>query len=125
AGLNVTTDVAPFADLGPLAGVLSAMDREQADRYIVLPCDMPFMDSKVIANLLAVHEGDLTAVIADGKFHPLVSIWDASVEQSIRESLVEGKRRVLTVMERHAVKWVEAAALTDEADRVFRNVNTP
>ena len=29
-------------DYGPLAGILSAMESVEADRYIVLPCDMPY-----------------------------------------------------------------------------------
>ncbi len=119
------TDVAEFAGLGPLAGILSAMESMEADRYIVLPCDMPFVDGEVVGKLLEHHEQGVTAVITDGRHHPLVSVWDYSVKKVLRETLVSGQLRVMKVLSTSGVVWVDGSLLTDEEERVFTNVNTP
>jgi molybdenum cofactor guanylyltransferase len=124
--LRVTTDVERFAGQGPLAGILSGMEVLRADRYIVLPCDMPFMTDDVIGRLLKCHSSGVTAVVLDGKYHPLVSVWDDAVTNDLREALEDGKRRVMDVQEKHGVQWIEGELLTeDDARRIFMNANTP
>ncbi|HEX5563504.1 MAG TPA: molybdenum cofactor guanylyltransferase [Sporosarcina sp.] len=125
-GLNVTTDIEPFMGQGPIAGILSGMEKLRAERYIVLPCDMPFMTADVVGRLLDSHSSGVTAVVLDGKLHPLVSVWDAAVLPDLRESLENGKRRVMDVQEKHGVRWIEGELLTeDDAHRIFMNANTP
>ncbi|MDV6378840.1 molybdenum cofactor guanylyltransferase [Sporosarcina sp. GW1-11] len=123
--LHVTTDSDLFAGMGPLAGILSAMELVDAERYIVLPCDMPFMEHDVIANLLARHQGDVTGVTVEGKLHPLVSIWRGTVKPTIRQALLENNRRVMHVQALHQVEWIEGNLLTNQPELAFKNVNTP
>ena len=49
--VNVMTDIVEYAGLGPLAGILSVMESVEADRYVVLPCDMPYVDDKAISKV--------------------------------------------------------------------------
>ena len=123
--VHVTTDLADFAGKGPLAGILSAMDMMEADRYIVLPCDMPFIEADVMKKLLELHKGDISAVVVDGKKHPLVSIWNKNVKPTIKQALQDGNRRVMVVQEQHNVRWIEGFLLTDTPEVTFKNVNTP
>ena len=51
---KVITDLPEFAGLGPLAGILSAMESVEADRYVVLPCDMPYVNAEVIRRITDV-----------------------------------------------------------------------
>lgn len=41
--LDVITDLLVVAGKGPLAGIFSAMALRPAERYMVLPCDIPFI----------------------------------------------------------------------------------
>lgn len=126
AGLRVTTDIESFAGHGPIAGILSGMEELCAKSYIVLPCDMPFMTVDVIGRLLEYHSSGVTAVVLDGKLHPLVSVWDGAAAKDLREALQNGKRRVMDVQEKHGVRWIEGELLTeDDAHRIFMNANTP
>jgi molybdopterin-guanine dinucleotide biosynthesis protein A len=123
--LHVTTDVERFAGLGPIAGILSGMEELRAERYIVLPCDMPFMSNDVIGRLLECHISGVTAVVLDGKYHPLISVWDGAVVSDLREALEDGKRRVIDVQEKQGVRWIEGDLLTEgDAYRIFMNANT-
>ncbi|MCG7343597.1 molybdenum cofactor guanylyltransferase [Sporosarcina sp. ACRSL] len=125
-GSLVTTDVERFGGQGPIAGILSGMEAVKAERYVVLPCDMPFMTADVIGRLLECHSTGVTAVVLDGKYHPLVSVWDRTVAKDLREALENGKRRVMEVQEKHGVRWIEGELMTeDDARRIFMNANTP
>ncbi|MCM3744316.1 molybdenum cofactor guanylyltransferase [Sporosarcina luteola] len=124
--LLVITDLERFMGQGPIAGILSGMGKLQADRYVVLPCDMPFMTADVVGRLLECHSSGVTAVVLDGKLHPLVSVWDAEVLPDLREALENGKRRVMDVQEKHGVQWVKGELLAEgDAHRTFMNANTP
>ncbi|MFD1204915.1 molybdenum cofactor guanylyltransferase [Sporosarcina contaminans] len=123
--LHVVTDIEPFVGDGPLAGILSGMEAIEADRYIVLPCDMPFTTEEVMRELIRRHHGGVTAVEVDGKRHPLCSIWDASVKKGLRNALENGQRRVMIVQENHGVRWIDGHELTKNARISFENVNTP
>lgn len=123
--LRKLTDIEPFEGQGPLAGILSAMESIEADRYIVLPCDMPFITPDVVGRLLGAHSQDITAVSVEGKRHPLVSVWQAGTAPSIRRALGEGSRRVMDVQAAHDVRWVEGRRLSDTPEKSFKNINTP
>lgn len=124
-GLHVVTDLTEFAGHGPIAGVLSGMEAVEADRYIVLPCDMPLMNPDVIGRLVEFHKTGVTGVVSDGKNHPLVSVWDGKSKPVLRNALDIGLRRVMNVQEIIGVRWVDGVVLSDDASKVFMNVNTP
>lgn len=123
--LAVITDVKAFDGLGPLAGIYSAMKAVQADHYVVLPCDMPYIKREVIRNLLARHRNGTTAVVSEGKHHPLVSIWDGEMKAPVKEALKNHQLRVIQTLTACAVTWIEGDTLTKDAARTFVNVNTP
>ncbi|PIC71171.1 molybdenum cofactor guanylyltransferase [Sporosarcina sp. P16b] len=123
--VHVTTDLEAVSGMGPLAGILSAMELVQADRYVVLPCDMPFMEAGIMKRLLALHHGDISSVTVEGKRHPLVSVWSANVKPTIKQALRDGNRRVMHVQAQHEGRWIEGDLLTDTPEISFKNVNKP
>lgn len=125
AEAKVITDLPEVAGCGPLAGIVSAMESIDGDRYIVLSCDMPYVDESVIGKLVHSHEAPITAVFAYNRFHPLVSVWESTVKMALFDSLREKRYRVVQLMEECGVKWIEGSEFTDDERYVFRNVNTP
>lgn len=123
--VHVTTDLELYAGMGPLAGILSAMESMQADRYVVLPCDMPFIEVGITERLLELHDGDISSITVEGKRHPLVSVWNANVKSTIKQALHDGNRRVMDVQAQHECRWIEGALVTDTPEIAFKNVNTP
>ena len=124
AQLEVILDVPEVAGFGPLAGILSAMEFVEADRYVVLPCDMPYVNGSVIGQLLARHNEDVTAITAAGKYHPLVSVWDRKLKSSLRKALENDQFSVMKLLEELDVTWINGRKLTNHEQSVFRNVNT-
>lgn len=122
---KVITDISEFAGLGPLAGILSAMESVEADRYIVLPCDMPYINEEAVRRLIKRHEKNVTAVVSDGRHHPLVSIWDAGMKEGLQKSLRNKRLRVMHVLTEMKVTWIPGNLLAENEGLMFMNVNTP
>lgn len=120
--VKVMIDDEEYAGLGPLAGIYSAMKNGGANRYIVLPCDMPYMDGEFIGQLLA-HGGQMIAVKLNEQTHPLVSIWSNAVLPALKKTLDDQELRVAPFLERMQVKWVDGAELTNDPVRRLKNMN--
>ena len=45
-------DLGPYTDIGPLGGILSALTQIPETAWLVLACDLPFMDAATLKNLL-------------------------------------------------------------------------
>ena len=121
---NAMTDKVEYAGLGPLAGILSGMESVEANRYIILPCDMPFLDDNAISKLITHHHKGVTAVISDGRYHPLVSIWDSQMKSAVKSALENNQLSVMKLLSNSNTTWVPGSVLTDDEKRMFTNVNT-
>ncbi|MFD1927440.1 molybdenum cofactor guanylyltransferase [Sporosarcina siberiensis] len=121
----VLTDIIEFAGLGPLAGILSGMESVEADRYVVLPTDMPYVTSEVLEKLMGYHKKGITAVISEERRHPLVSIWDNHFKNALRNALENERLSVMRLLDENHSCWIPGYLLTDNEELVFTNVNTP
>lgn len=82
ADYTVITDIDAYVGCGPLAGIYSAMMYREAERYVVLPCDMPLIDSHIMKQLLCRHQTEITIVEVAERLQPLISVWDKSVKKN-------------------------------------------
>lgn len=121
--LRVVTDVAQYAGLGPLAGIYTGMDVCAASRYIVLPCDMPFMTADVIEQLTIHDTGEVTAVRTAANDYPLVSIWGSHLKQQIQQSLEENKLGVMRFLQTVKTTWINGETISGDYENIFKNIN--
>ena len=123
---DVITDHQRYAGKGPLAGMYTAMQHIVADRYIVLPCDMPFMTADVCVRLVeaaVAKHCSVSAVSLMGQAHPLVSCWDRSMLAPLSAALAEDQFGVMKLFSQVHTCWLDGRLLTADAERVFCNVN--
>ncbi|MFW5438499.1 molybdenum cofactor guanylyltransferase [Paenibacillus apiarius] len=124
--MNVITDAEQFMGCGPLAGIYSAMAAYPAKRYVILPCDMPYMTADVMKSLVKCYAGeDAAAVEADGARHPLVAVFHRRMKDFIHRSLAQGQYSVMRLLAQVDVRWVQGSKLTVDSGHVFQNRNTP
>lgn len=94
AGFEQIVDT--YDDLGPVAGILSAMDRFPDRSWLVLACDLPNIDDETIAYLIS--SGDeaspATAFISvvDGLPEPLCAVWRPASRAVIEQFVADGYR---------------------------------
>lgn len=126
---QVILDMPEFAGLGPLAGIYTVMDAYDADQYMILPCDMPYISSDIMTALLASYNGeDVLAVEADGHDHPLVAVYSNRMKPIIRAALEDGRFGVMPLLNEVQTRWINGWGLVSELEGhsyAFHNVNTP
>lgn len=113
-----------YDDLGPLAGILSAMDEYPAVDWLVVACDLPNVSGETIRYLIANRsdEHPFTAFVSshDGLPEPLCAIWRAGTGDVIRAFVDDGvvcPRKILIRSDTHLIEQIDPASLD--------NVNTP
>ncbi len=113
-----------YDDLGPVAGILSAMDAHPRVAWLVVACDLPNVDDATIAALLDGRTGShpFTAYTSsyDGLPEPLCAIYGSGSAAAIRSHVDAGlkcPRKMLIRSDTELLKQPHPQALD--------NVNTP
>lgn len=120
---RVIVDVERYRGCGPLAGIYSAMRASLAERYLVLPCDMPLLEQTAIDILLEKHNQDISVVQVENRLQPLVSVWKRTMQPFIEQALEEESFSLKPLFEKHKVSYISSSTLTDNP-ATFLNVNT-
>jgi molybdenum cofactor guanylyltransferase len=110
--LNVNGDAGRFADfgietisdrenpeLGPLSGVLAAMDwaaehARDVTLIATVSADVPFLPDDLVARLDAARNGGIAIATSSGRRHPTIGLWPTVVRRTIADALA---RRALSV----------------------------
>ena len=113
-----------YDDMGPLAGILSAMEDYPAVDWLVVACDLPNIDAATLRELLENRSSQhpFTAYTSshDGLPEPLCAFYRASSLALIRRFAEEGihcPRKILIRSDTHLLEQSDPASLD--------NVNTP
>jgi molybdopterin-guanine dinucleotide biosynthesis protein A len=117
-GLRVIPDEIPNA--GPLGGVYTAIVRSPCERTLVVACDMPFLSSALLRELVAVKDADLVIPRHAGRYEPLCAIYSRPCADDIRERLARGMNEASTLP-----TGLRVTAIDVDNERFFVNVNTP
>jgi molybdenum cofactor guanylyltransferase len=113
-----------YANLGPLAGILSAMDTEPQAAWLVVACDLPNLDSETIRHLLdecsATQPFTAYRSSVDGMPEPLCAIYNPSARRILDEFVAAGIQCPRKIMMRSDTRLLQA-----RNPRALDNINTP
>lgn len=138
--LNMYTGMLPFGvkvlkdsmeGIGPLAGMLTGMMSMRSKYALVLPCDTPFIESKVISHLLELTQ-KFDVVIPrwpNGNIEPLHAVYKvSSTLPMIQNALSKGELFVLDIVKQIGkVVYVDIDEIKklDTKLTTFFNINSP
>ncbi|MFO7593957.1 MAG: molybdenum cofactor guanylyltransferase MobA [Pseudomonadota bacterium] len=110
--------------LGPLAGLLSAMEYSDSEFVLSAPCDTPNLPRDLIPRMLSALEKEAAdaCTVSDGeRLHPVIMLVRARLAPELRRYLESGKRKV------HDWYYSTKHCSTDFSDnpQAFININTP
>ena len=118
------TIVDRYDDMGPIAGILSAMDEHPAADWLVIACDLPNIDDATLQFLLehrsAEHPFTAYRSSNDGLPEPLCAIYASGSDKLIRKFVDDGifcPRKVLINSDTKLLDQPNPVAL--------ENINTP
>lgn len=113
-----------YEDMGPVAGILSALEKWPAADWLVVACDLPNLDAETLRYL--VNHRDPEAMFTafrsshDGLPEPLCAIYPAASAPTLRAFVDEG-----IVCPRKMLIKSDTALLEQPDPRALDNVNTP
>lgn len=119
-GITVVNDLDNYRGQGPLAGIYTAMETSSSEWYMVIPVDVPFMETWVIEALVHSIDTNVDAIIpvVSGKMQPLISIFRHSLKEVIKSQLDNGERAVDQLLKKCKVSYVPM-----DSEKAFININ--
>lgn len=113
-----------YFDLGPVAGIMSAMDHNPDVSWLVLACDLPALDDETIVNLMdeasAEHVATAYKSTHDDLPEPLCAIYRPAARDIIDTFVADGfncPRKILINASTHLLTLPNPGAL--------HNINSP
>ena len=113
-----------YDDLGPVAGILSAMDHAPGDSWLVLACDLPNIDDATIEFLLeqasSAHPATAFRSTHDDLPEPLCAIYRPASREIIDRYVADGIK-----CPRKMLINSPTCLLTQPNPGALHNINTP
>jgi molybdopterin-guanine dinucleotide biosynthesis protein A len=106
---------------GPLMGIASALEASANELNFVIACDIPYIDLKVVRNMLKEANGvDIVVpMVGEGQYEPLFAIYRKSSLKAINKVLSAGQRKISDVFQHCKVKYINL-----DLPGNFANINT-
>ncbi len=114
--------------MGPLGGIHSGLEAVRYGHALVVGCDMPFLDLRLLRYMILLSPGyDVVIPNLDGALEPLHAIYSKATLGPIEGLLRAGDLRIVHFLGRVRVRYVERAEVEvfDPRGLSFFNVNTP
>jgi molybdopterin-guanine dinucleotide biosynthesis protein A len=117
--------------VGPLAGILAALEHTSQPWNLVLACDMPRLTPAFLDFLFARagegHQDACLPVSPQGRDEPLCAVYAQRAAEPIRRELERGTRKITHALKTVAIRRLEPAEYVhlDPAGTLFTNINTP
>lgn len=136
----VADDPARFADLpvivhrdlipgcGAIGGVYTALATSRTDRVIVVACDMPFLEDRLLARLVAVTgDADGAWVRSSRGVEPLLACYRTAAAGRVREAIERGDLKAADLAMILTMNELDESdvAVYGPPDRLLANLNTP
>ena len=113
-----------YADVGPAAGIATALELEPRRAWLVLAVDLPFLTEQTLADLIAARDTGAVATAYssahDGLPEPLCAIWEPAAAESLKAALARDERCPRKFLIRSNARLVPLAAT-----QALENINTP
>ena len=112
-----------LADIGPIAGILAAQARHPEGAWLVLACDLPFLDAATLTHLIAARDaaGLATAYRSshDALPEPLCAIYEPRSHALLERHVAQGRH-----CPRRFLRSIEARLVEEPNPHALDNINT-
>ncbi|MBP9500038.1 MAG: molybdenum cofactor guanylyltransferase [Acetoanaerobium sp.] len=113
--------------VGPLGGMISALEMAQSDRLFVIPCDMPVIDIKYISFMMKyMDDNEIILSEKNGYFEPFPGFYSKSLIPRIDELINQNRRSIRSIFECSRTKVISESEWKKLgfSEEIFTNLNT-
>jgi molybdenum cofactor guanylyltransferase len=125
-GLRMVADPIPGA--GALDGLHTALSSANGDFILVLACDMPFVQRRLIEAMLELTAfGDVIIPMIESFYEPLHAVYSKNCLPAVGKALANGEKRMISFFPEVSVHPIDRDLLSQLDPRGIStfNVNTP
>ena len=116
-------------DIGPLGGLFSALSVMETNLAIVIPVDMPFLNTAVIKKLLHTalrKSAQATVARFQDRQQPLCAVYSKTVLPALEKQIAQKDYKIKNLLKKLSVSEVEFSHSDDFITKnTFLNINTP
>ena len=113
--------------VGPLGGMISALEMAQSDRLFVIPCDMPVIDIKYISFMMKyMDDNEIILSEKNGYFEPFPGFYSKSLIPRIEELINQNRCSIRSIFECSRTKVISESEWKKLgfSEEIFTNLNT-
>ncbi len=124
--IEVTTDACGCR--GSLVGLYSGLLQSRDEDNIVVACDMPFLNPRLISYMIGLaNEYDVVLPKAGEYIEPLHAVYNRGLLPVIEDSIKREDLRIRSIFTGHRIRYVTEEEIDrfDPMRRSFINLNTP
>jgi len=126
-GLPMHRDILP--NKGSLGGIYTALVNAKSPNVLMLACDMPFVNSRLLRYMIEQMDDDIDIVVptVDGYPQGLHAIYKKSCIEPIARQLAADRLKIIRFYGQMRVRYLDETdyAAFDPLGRSFANLNTP
>jgi len=121
-GYKVYADI--IKDCGPLGGIHTALTFSRTKKNLVISCDMPFLNEKILKFIIADSDDcDVALPVHDNRTEPLCAVYDSICTDKFSELLSKNQLKMQDALKEFKVKKININK-TDFDSNCFTNINT-
>ena len=121
-GYSILTD--KYTNCGPTGGILTALEYAPQCSWLVVACDLPFVDEELLQYLVTERDSECIATTFESPFdhlpEPLITIWEPASYTILKAKLEEGYKCPRKILINNKVR-----ILQPPHPEKLMNVNTP
>jgi molybdopterin-guanine dinucleotide biosynthesis protein A len=124
--VKIATD--RYSGGGPLMGIYSGLKLSQDTHSVVVACDMPFLNIKLLRYIMDLAGGfDIVVPKIGGLLEPLHAVYSTKCLRVMESMLKDGNFKISNLFEKVKVRYVEESEINsfDPQHLSFFNINTP
>lgn len=125
-GIKIVKDIFPFT--GPLGAIYTGLKYAKYDNSIIFPCDMPFVNHKLLEHIAKIAKGyDGVVPKVDGYYQPLCSAYSKKCIEIFGEGLKNGITKIIDLYPLMNIYYMTRKEIEQYGnyDDMFININTP
>jgi len=111
--------------IGPIGGIYSCLHESKSDLNIVISCDSPLIQLKILKKILlrsVNSDADLIYSTYKNKTHPLPGCFNKKILNKLNNVIDDGERKLLSLSNYFKVDFVD---FSNEKKDFFLNLNSP
>ncbi len=113
-----------YEDKGPVGGIFTAFNYAKNKNILILSCDIPFIQSSIIENLIdACKESSAKATFFGKKeqIHPLIGIYNSEIKSTFKDAILRNELKLKLL-----IQSIDYQIISISKDQEFQlqNINT-